>query len=214
MTSATKIEHDIYYVGHPSRPGWFCGITVVIGARSLGLVDTGYENTPEDYLLPFLQEIGRNPSDISAVYNTHGDGDHVLGNAAVKRLSGATIACHEKEAEAIGNVDVPLSDGQTIDLGDRTFTVVHCPGHRPGNTCLFDKQTSLLLAGDTIVGEKSELIRMGSRPYIASLQKISALSPVKVIMAHPFPPAGKIVLEGSEITDMIQASIRVAEAAE
>jgi glyoxylase-like metal-dependent hydrolase (beta-lactamase superfamily II) len=135
----------------------------------------------------------------------------MLGNAAVKQLCGAKTACHEEEADVIGDIDIRLKDGDSIDLGDRTFTVVHCPGHRAGNCCLFDQTASLLIAGDTIVGTREELIRLGKEPYIASLKKLRALNPAKVIMSHPFDPAGKNVLEGSEVADMIEASIEIAE---
>ena len=211
MADAIKIEDDIYFVQQPTRPQWFIGITVIVGANDLGLVDTGFDNTPGEYLLPFLKEIDRDPMEISAIYNTHGDGDHIEGNDAVKKLCNAKITCYEAEAPAIENADLTLADGETIVLGDRTFTVIHCPGHRAGNSCLFDKDASLLIAGDTIVGTRSELIRIGSEPYIASLKKILALSPSTVVMSHPFDPAGKNVLRGEEISKMIEASIKVAE---
>ncbi len=211
MQGVAQIEKDFYFIQQVTRPGWFCGIYVITGADSIGIVDSGFENTPSEYLLPFLKEIGRAPTDVSMLFNTHGDGDHMLGNAAVKELCGAKTACHEDEADAIEGIDILVKDGDAIGLGDRTFTVVHCPGHRAGNCCLFDTSASLLIAGDTIVGTQAELIRLGKQPYIASLKKIRALHPVKVIMSHPFEPAGKNVLEGEEIADMIEASIEVAQ---
>ena len=211
MEKAIKIEDDIYFVAEVTRPQWFIGMTVLIGKENLGIVDTGFENTPEEYLLPFLKEIGRDPMEITAIYNTHGDGDHVQGNDAIRKLCNAKITCFEGEAQAIGNADLTLAEGESIELGDRTFTVIHVPGHREGNSCLFDKEASLLIAGDTIVGTRSELIRIGKEPYIASLKKILALSPETVVMSHPFEPAGKNVLRGGEISEMIDASIKIAE---
>jgi glyoxylase-like metal-dependent hydrolase (beta-lactamase superfamily II) len=211
MTDVIKIEDDIYFVQHRNRPGWFCGITVVVGKDKLGIVDTGYENTPEEYLLPFLAEIGRDPKEITDVYNTHGDGDHIEGNEAVKKMTGATFTCYELEAEHITTADRTLAEGETIELGDRTFSVVHCQGHRAGNTCLIDNESSLMIVGDTIVGTREELIRIGSEPYIASLKKILNLSPATVVMSHPFEPAGKNLLKGEEIAEMIEASIKIAE---
>jgi len=211
MEGILKIADDLYFVRHPVRPGWFCGITVVAGSEKLGLIDTGYENTPEEYLFPFLKELGRDVKEISLIYNTHGDGDHIEGNDVIKKAANATIVCHEQEADVIPSADETVTDGDSITLGDRVFTVVHCPGHRQGNTCLFDKSSSLLVTGDTIVGTRSELIRVGKEPYIASLKKIAALSPAAVLMSHPFDPAGKNFLKGKEIDEMIQASIKVAE---
>jgi glyoxylase-like metal-dependent hydrolase (beta-lactamase superfamily II) len=211
MADAIKIEDDIFYVWEETRPEWFIGMTVVIGKNGLGLVDTGFENTPWEYLVPFLNKIGRKPGEITAIYNTHGDTDHIEGNDAVKKLCDAKITCYEGEAQAISNADLTLAEGDTMVLGDRSFTVIHCPGHRVGNSCLFDKEASLLIAGDTIVGTRTELIRIGSEPYIASLKKVLALSPATVVMSHPFAPAGKNVLRGKEISEMIDASIKIAE---
>ncbi len=44
----------------------------------------------------------------------------------------------------------PLSEGDKIDLGDRSFTVLHLPGHSPGSIALLDETDGLLLAGDAI----------------------------------------------------------------
>jgi glyoxylase-like metal-dependent hydrolase (beta-lactamase superfamily II) len=38
---------------------------------------------------------------------------------------------------------------ETIDLGGRTLTVHHTPGHSPGSICLLDSQDALLFTGDT-----------------------------------------------------------------
>jgi glyoxylase-like metal-dependent hydrolase (beta-lactamase superfamily II) len=43
-----------------------------------------------------------------------------------------------------------LADGDLIDLGDRSFTVVHTPGHTAGSACLFDEADGTLFSGDAI----------------------------------------------------------------
>ena len=42
----------------------------------------------------------------------------------------------------------PLSDGQVFDLGGRTVTVHHCPGHTAGEIVLTDSKTKTLLCSD------------------------------------------------------------------
>ncbi len=108
-------------------------------------------------------------------------------------------------------VDERFQDGDTLELGDRTFTVIHTPGHRPGNICLYDSTDKLLLTGDTVCGERKDLIRMGKEPQIASLNKLSQLSIDTMVMAHPFQPVGKTVLNGAEAQKMISDSIAIAE---
>ena len=43
-----------------------------------------------------------------------------------------------------------LADGDRIDLGDRSFTLVHTPGHTAGSACLFDEHDGTLFSGDAI----------------------------------------------------------------
>jgi glyoxylase-like metal-dependent hydrolase (beta-lactamase superfamily II) len=43
-----------------------------------------------------------------------------------------------------------LSDGDTFDLGGRTLTAIHAPGHSPDSTCFLDERDGLLFAGDVV----------------------------------------------------------------
>ncbi len=43
-----------------------------------------------------------------------------------------------------------LEDGDTIDLGDRQFLVIHTPGHSPGGISLFENRTGILFTGDIV----------------------------------------------------------------
>ena len=42
-----------------------------------------------------------------------------------------------------------LADGDTIDLGGRLLDVIHIPGHTMGSILLLDRNTRVLLSGDT-----------------------------------------------------------------
>ncbi|MGX9118367.1 MBL fold metallo-hydrolase [Mesorhizobium sp. BHbsci] len=43
-----------------------------------------------------------------------------------------------------------LDEGDTVDLGDRLFRVLHLPGHSPDSIVLFDEADGLFFAGDAI----------------------------------------------------------------
>jgi glyoxylase-like metal-dependent hydrolase (beta-lactamase superfamily II) len=43
-----------------------------------------------------------------------------------------------------------LSDGDTIDLGDRSLRVIHLPGHAPGLIGVFDEAMGLLFSSDAL----------------------------------------------------------------
>jgi glyoxylase-like metal-dependent hydrolase (beta-lactamase superfamily II) len=214
MDNVERVADDLYLVKYVHREGTFVGITVVLGRHAIGLVDTGFERTIVDNLFPFLQEMGRSPDEITFVVNTHRDGDHVQGNPLLKEKTKARIAVHELDADAVGDVDVRLNDGDRVELGDRTFEVVHAPGHTPGNICLYQPEEKLLIVGDTLCGDRVNLIRMGKDLYINSIKRLLDLDVNLLIQSHPRKPIEKGVLVGEEPRQMMLASISLAEKAD
>jgi hydroxyacylglutathione hydrolase len=214
MDNVERVADDLYLVKYVHREGTFVGITVVLGRHVIGLVDTGFERTIVDNLFPFLQEMGRSPDEIAFVVNTHRDGDHVQGNHVLKEKTKARIAVHELDADAVGDVDVRLNDGDRVELGDRTFEVVHAPGHTPGNICLYQPEEKLLIVGDTLCGDRVNLIRMGKDLYINSIKRLLDLDVNLLIQSHPRKPIEKGVLVGEEPRQMMLASISLAEKAD
>ncbi len=76
-----------------------------IGERIL-LVDTGTTDTLETHVFPYLESLGRDPSEIDMAVITHADADHFGGNESLKRVAGkAWIACHAFDAEWISDPD-------------------------------------------------------------------------------------------------------------
>jgi len=211
MKDVERVADDIYMIKQPIRVDWFVGILVFLGKHGIGLVDTGFEKTPAEYIFPLVKELRRNLNEINYVVNTHRDGDHVQGNRLVKEKTKAKIAAHELEVEAIQNVDIKLKDGDTVELGDRRFKVVHTPGHRPGAICLYDPKNLILIVGDSVCGDRTDLIRMDKEIYMASLRKLLGLETRLLIMGHPFKPLGKAIPTGDEPQRMMNASISIAE---
>lgn len=211
MKDVEIVADDLYFIKQPIRVGWFCGIIVVLGTDKIGLVDTGFENTPLDYIFPLIRELGRRPEDIDYVINTHRDGDHVLGNKVIRERTKAKIAIHELEAEAVKTIDIKLKDGEVVKLGDRKLKVVHTPGHRPGSICLYDQKNKTLITGDSVCGDRTDLIRMNKDIYISSLKKLLDFDIGILVMSHPFKPLGKSIVTGNKTKEMIQASILIAE---
>jgi glyoxylase-like metal-dependent hydrolase (beta-lactamase superfamily II) len=211
MIDIQQVTSDLYLIPLPIREGWTGSILLILGTTDIGLVDTGFEQTPTEQIFPAVKQLGRPISDIQYVVNTHRDRDHAEGNAIIKAHTPAMIAIHELEADAVHPIDVTFRDNDVVGLGDRQFHVIHTPGHRPGSICLYDPTAKLLITGDTVCGTRTNLIRMDPKIYIASLQKLLTLDIQQLIMSHPFQPLGKNVLQGAECYNMIQASIHIAE---
>jgi glyoxylase-like metal-dependent hydrolase (beta-lactamase superfamily II) len=70
-----------------------------------------------------------------------------------------------------------LADGDTIDLGDRRFEVIHTPGHSPGGIALWEGATGILFSGDIVYD---------AADYHRSMVRLLDL-PVRVVHGGHFP---------------------------
>jgi glyoxylase-like metal-dependent hydrolase (beta-lactamase superfamily II) len=80
-----------------------------------------------------------------------------------------------------------LADGDVLDLGDRSFEVLHAPGHSPGSICLWEAESQTLVSGDVIVdGEPllDELPRSSPVDFAASLRRLRELPADTVLAGH------------------------------
>lgn len=81
-----------------------------------------------------------------------------------------------------------LADGDVIDLGDRRFEVLHTPGHSPGSIMLFERESGVLLSGDTVYDGPliDDAWHSDLDQYLASMKRILDL-PVRVVHGGHFP---------------------------
>jgi glyoxylase-like metal-dependent hydrolase (beta-lactamase superfamily II) len=85
-----------------------------------------------------------------------------------------------------------LRNGDTIDLGDRSFAVLHTPGHTPGSICLWEAASQTLVSGDTLVdGEPlQDWVPRSSPPdFAASLRRLADL-PLRTVYGGHGPVFG------------------------
>ena len=81
-----------------------------------------------------------------------------------------------------------LEAGDVVDLGDRSFEVIHTPGHSPGGIMLFEKATGILFSGDTVYDGPliDDAYHSDITTYVATMKRILDL-PVRVVHGGHFP---------------------------
>jgi len=77
-----------------------------------------------------------------------------------------------------------LKDGDIIDLGNRTLTVLHLPGHSPGLIGLFEPDKQIMFPSDSIYNGQlyDNLYHSNIPDYINSLRRLLTLS---ISQVHP-----------------------------
>jgi hydroxyacylglutathione hydrolase len=81
---------------------------------------------------------------------THHHGDHTAGIAELKRHHHCRVVAPRREADKIPDVDVEVSEGDTVKVGSLTAEVIETPGHTLGQINYFFPEDKLLFAGDTL----------------------------------------------------------------
>jgi glyoxylase-like metal-dependent hydrolase (beta-lactamase superfamily II) len=126
--------------------GTFQNFAYIIGdekTKSAAIIDPAWE---VDALLKQCDELGLK---VAYVINTHSHHDHIEGDEAVVKRTGAKVVAHET---ASIRKDVGVKDGDTIEIGSLKVKVIHTPGHCPDHICLL--VDGKLMTGDLLfVGE-------------------------------------------------------------
>lgn len=117
-------------------------------------------------------------------------------------------------------VDGVVHGGEQIDLGDRTVTVLHVPGHSPGHVAVYDPVNRAVVIGDATLG--TTVPTADGRPafpptyrdvdpYLESIALLRALDADLVLTAH-YPVyegerAGAFLDESEAYTELVDAVI-------
>ncbi|HMB33053.1 MAG TPA: MBL fold metallo-hydrolase [Methylomirabilota bacterium] len=135
------MQNFVYLIGDPET-------------RECVVVDPAWE------IDAILDQVAADGMQLGGVLVTHTHQDHVGGHLfghdipgieALLERTPAKVYVHAAEREFLrgyGSDLVKVSGGDTLQMGKRTITFVHTPGHTPGSQCfLVDGR---LISGDTL----------------------------------------------------------------
>ena len=87
---------------------------------------------------------------VKYILATHGHPGHVGGKDDLKALVGGETGIHSADAKQfLRSADRYLMEGDELDVGEFTVTVLHTPGHTPGSVCFVIANHAFV--GDTIL---------------------------------------------------------------
>jgi len=122
---------------------------------------------PGDDVSQILEVLAQHGLKVKAIVITHAHIDHIGGAQELKRITQAPVYMNLNDAglqamlatqaawlgvptpESV-EIDAPLNDGATLQLGKVDFQVLHTPGHTPGSISLWIPTERKLVAGDTL----------------------------------------------------------------
>jgi len=133
---------------------------------------------PGDDSEEIVRAIDKHGFALQAIAVTHAHLDHVGGVSALKKLKpAADIMLHKADEfiyealpeqaawigipreqwpafgfdfEAPPKVDGYWEDGQSYQVGELEFKILHCPGHTPGHVVLFEEKERKVFVGDVL----------------------------------------------------------------
>ncbi|MEM6626258.1 MAG: MBL fold metallo-hydrolase [Pseudomonadota bacterium] len=139
-----------------------CSLIWETATKKAAFIDPGGDI---DQLMGAIDHFGLT---LEKIWLTHGHLDHAGAAALVKERTGAPIeGPHVDDQWLLDDIEaqgarygikdgkncVPdryLTDGDTLQLGEFTFGVVHCPGHTPGHVVIYHQEGRLAFVGDVL----------------------------------------------------------------
>jgi glyoxylase-like metal-dependent hydrolase (beta-lactamase superfamily II) len=213
-----EIVEGIHRVDEASANMAHSNVYMAVFGKNLVVVDTGTSGNAKK-TVEYIQKIGRQPADVTAIVLTHFHMDHMSSAKELKQfLPNAKVSVHEADANYVEaakpmpksknllfravssfikpapvSVDQKLKDNDKIE----SLTVIHTPGHTPGSIALLDETRKVLFAGDTLrfdgktVSGAPEQYILDPKATRESIGKLALLDFDVMLPGHGEPLKGK-----------------------
>lgn len=211
----------------------FVYVFLIYGKR-ICLIDSGVAGS-ERIIFQYLKDTGRSPQEISMLILTHAHPDHIGSAAAIKRITGCTVAAHASERSWIEDValqakerpvpgffdlvggsvkvDRALKEGdKLIPDGCPDLRVLHTPGHSSGSISLWIAKEGALITADAIPIAGEMPIYQDILASVRSVKRLAAIADIKLLLAawdepRPGEDAYRTMDEGLRYLQRIHISV-------
>ncbi len=129
------------------------------------VIDPGCNDASEQQVL--VDFIESNQLQPRMLVNTHCHIDHVLGNRFISDKYHLELYAHKGETPVLEScvmvasmyqipynpspsIEKFLDEGDTIEIGEISFSILFTPGHSPASISLYNAQHNTLIAGDVL----------------------------------------------------------------
>ena len=217
MEGFTQIAENVYLLKVPFGPVW-TGVVLLRGEKNI-LIDSSATGADVDkYVIPGLQALGMELTDIAYLVNTHAHGDHIGGHTRLRQLGNFQVVCYAGGKNKVQDpvpyavatrtrfpahspapqsslqgvvVDIAMEDG---DILEERLQLIHTPGHDDDCVCLLDLPTGTLITGDSLQANGTICQGVGfykSLPdYLHTLSKLQALPIENILCGHDYDGIG------------------------
>jgi len=182
---------------HAHNPGPWTGegnntFLIVGRGGSATLIDAGQGHAAHLDLLD--RHLWHHAATLAHVLVTHGHTDHASGAPRVGEAH-PVASFHKRpwprDDHRFGVSWQPVDDGARLDIGGEDLIALHTPGHAPDHVAFWHEPSGTVFVGDLVMARGSVMIHASRggdlTEYLASLARIRALYPRRLLPAHGEP---------------------------
>ncbi|WP_347988780.1 hydroxyacylglutathione hydrolase [Methylomonas sp. AM2-LC] len=140
---------------------------------------------------PVMEILQKNSWTLDYIFNTHHHPDHIGGNQRLKQLTACKVVAASADSHRIPDIDIAVSDGDQVWLGELSWQVIATPGHTLGHIVYYSADSQTLFCGDTLFSLGCGRLFEGSAKQMwQSLQALKTLPlATSIYCAHEYTQA-------------------------
>ena len=166
---------------------------------------------------PIVAALDQRGWGLDQIWITHHHGDHTEGVDALRARYGAEVVGHAKDSARLPKLDLALSEGETVSLGDTVARVIDVSGHTIGHIAFVIDEARAAFTADSLMALGCGRVFEGTHAMMwASLTKLMALpDDTQVYSGHNYGQAnGRFALTIEPDNAALKARIARIEAAD